>query len=79
MKLMQKFYKNGSSYDLQIDPKECEKIADEFAINFSIWKDKNCYLIVNSDEIFYYRDSEKYNDAYTTKELLEIYKEENGL
>jgi len=79
MKLRQKFYKKGSLYDLEIDPKECEKIADDFAIDFSIWKDKNCNLIINSDEIFYYTDSEKYDDAYDTKELLQIYKEENGL
>jgi len=44
----------------------CEKIADEFAIGFAEW-----LLIIYNEDIIY--------DAYTTKELLEIYKKEKGL
>jgi hypothetical protein len=79
MKLRQIFWQKGSLYDLEINPDECVKIASEFAVNFSIWKDKNCFLVFNSEEFFYYRDSEKYDNAYSTKELVEIYKKENGL
>ena len=46
--------------------KQCEKIADEFAIGFAEW----LVIRYNEDIIF---------DEYTTKELLEIYKKEKGL
>ena len=50
------------SFDGIVD--ESVKIADEFAIGFADWKDKNYW---------------KYNKCQTTKELLEIYKKEKGL
>jgi hypothetical protein len=58
--------------------KEIEKQQkDEFVIEFSEWKDINC---------IYYDGwnirvplGDKYNDIYTNKELLEIYKKENAL
>ena len=45
---------------------ECEKVADEFAIEFAEW-----LLIIYNEDIIY--------DAYSKKELLEIYKDEKGL
>ena len=58
---------------------ESEKIAEGFAIGFAEWKDKNCYLVMCSESLFYVRDSEIHDDAYTRKELLEIYKKEQEL
>ena len=46
--------------------KECEQVADDFAIGFAEW----LVIRYNEDIIF---------DEYTTKELLEIYKREKGL
>ena len=40
--------------------KECEKVADEYAIGFAEWFHENCY----EDNVGYYR----------AEELLEIYK-----
>ena len=45
---------------------KCEKIADEFAIGFAEW------LVIRYNEDIIY-------DEYTTKELLEIYKQEKEL
>lgn len=58
---------------------ECVEIADDFAIGFAEWKDKNCYLVMGSESLFYFRNSEIHDDAYTRKELLEIYKLSTGL
>jgi hypothetical protein len=67
----------------------CEKIADEFAIGFADWKDDN--FLVYKDKTYYAKTSSQYFDItkyigkekptkyYTTKELLEIYKKEQGL
>ena len=43
---------------------ECEQVADEFAIGFAEWR-LTTFI--------------KHVDEYTTKELLEIYKKEQGL
>ena len=45
---------------------KCEKIADEFAIGFAKW------LVIRYNEDIIY-------DEYTTKELLEFYKQEKAL
>ena len=45
---------------------KCEVIADEFAIGFAEW------LVIRYNEDIIY-------DEYTTKELLEIYKQEKEL
>jgi hypothetical protein len=45
---------------------EHEKVADEFAIEFAEW-----LIIIYNEDIIY--------DAYTKKELLEIYKKEKGV
>ena len=51
-----------------------EKIADDYAIEFSEWKDENCF---NQGDGFYNRKHK--DEAFTLKELLEMYKEEKGL
>ena len=48
------------------------KIADDYAIEFAEWVCGNCFNIFNNR--FLYKDEE-----YSTKELLEIFKEEKGL
>jgi len=86
MTLKEKFTPHAKYWDcyndepLKYDHKnKCEKVADEFAIGFAEWKDKNCYLVMGSESLFYVRDNEIHDDAYTTKELLKIYKKEKGL
>jgi hypothetical protein len=68
---------------------EFEQIADEFAIGFAEWKDSNFSMY--RDKTYYANTSSQYFDItkyvgkekptkyYTSKELLEIYKKENGL
>ena len=51
-----------------------EIIADDFAIGFAEWKDKNCF---NQEDGFYNRNYK--DEALTLGELLEIYKKEKGL
>lgn len=50
----------------RFDIQNAEVIADEFAIGFAEW-----LLIIYNEDIIY--------DAYSKKELLEIYKIENDL
>jgi hypothetical protein len=53
------------------------KIADEFAIDFAEWKEKNNYWHSKDNKCFF-----KFGDKqtkYTIKELLEIYKKEKKL
>ena len=64
MTLKEKFYKESIEKPYIFPLEDYEKIADEFAIGFADWKDKNYW---------------KYNKCQTTKELLEIYKKEKGL
>lgn len=77
MTLKEKFEKaliNNWLYDNAI---KCEKIADDYAIEFGNWLDNNQYkrlidgrwisTIVNS------------NKSFTSKKLLEIFKKEKGL
>ena len=52
--------------------KKCEKIADEFAIEFAEWLRNNWY---DTGEKWHREPDED----YTSKELLEIYKKEKGL
>jgi len=49
----------------------CEQIADEFAIEFTEWKDK--FISEVGD---WKQDGVYLKNSYTTKELLEIYKKE---
>jgi hypothetical protein len=52
--------------EIEETKEQCVEIADEFAIGFAEW-----LLIIYNEDIIY--------DAYTKKELLEIYKKEKGL
>ena len=56
-----------------------EVIAEEFAIGFAEWKDEKCFSVMGSESLFYVRDCEIHDDAYTNNELLEIYKKEKQL
>jgi predicted nucleotidyltransferase len=65
MTLKEKFVKTYRKvFSVENLAEECEKIADEFAIEFAEWLNVNAY---------------KYPTKTTTKELLEIYKKEKGL
>jgi hypothetical protein len=55
---------------------ELEKIADDYAISFSEWKEDNT-LRVELDEYKVFGDSRN-QKTHTIKELLEIFKKENG-
>jgi hypothetical protein len=61
-----------------IEPKvsinKCEQIAEEFAIGFAEWCDDNYFRMGNTS--FWAESMDWDNDnKFTTKELLEIYKE----
>ena len=60
--------------EAKIFANECEQIADEFAIVFAEWKDGNFF---NQEDGFYNRNYK--DEAFTLKELLEIFKKEKGL
>jgi hypothetical protein len=58
---------------------ECEKITDEFAIGFSLWKEAN---VVQDDNDMYYNESRiqvSRNNPVDIHQLLKIYKKEKGL
>jgi hypothetical protein len=52
-----------------------EKIADDYAIEFLEWFDKNAYS--RGENSFLLWDNDK--EPLTSKELLEIFKKEKGL
>jgi hypothetical protein len=54
---------------------ECKKIADEYAIEFLEWFDKNAYS--RGENSFLLWDNDK--EPLTPKQLLEIFKKEKGL
>ncbi len=74
-------FKSGKRFDIQ----NAEVIADEFAIGFAEWKDNNFSMY--RDKTYYANTSSQYFDItkyvgkekptkyYTTKELLELYKQ----
>jgi hypothetical protein len=65
MTLKQKFIKESLDIRFQVlEPAKFEKIADDYAIEFVEWKANLEY---------------SFSDKYTTKELLEIFKKQNGL
>ena len=68
MTLKEKFKEILTAFWINDWEKECEKVADEFAIGFAEW----CLNLSKSD------DWEKF-DYNTTEKLLEIYKIENEL
>jgi hypothetical protein len=75
MTLKEKFETKSSidtTKEAKVFAKECEVIADEFAIGFAEWVEYSCWKI-ESDRYLYE------DDQFTTKELLEIYKKESNL
>lgn len=66
---------------------KCEKIADDYAIEFAEWKDDNFLMYGNKTyyaktsyfDVTKYVGKEKPTKYYTTKQLLEIYKEQKKL
>ncbi len=53
---------------------ECEKIADDYAIDFALFLSSNCKTNGDKDGWWFYK-----NEWKTTNEVLEIFKKENGL
>ena len=54
--------------------KQCEKIADDFAIGFKDWCDKFTNEVGD-----WKQDGVCLKNRFSTKELLQIYKKEKGL
>ena len=79
MKLEEKFRENllGQLSDekTEVDVNIACKIAREFTISFFTFFAENCFEIFDS-KLYHIRDSEKYQDGYTIKQLLEIYETE---
>jgi len=76
MTLKQKFIKE--SLDVRYPVLEAEKfeqIADDYAINFLEWFDKNCYARGENSFLLWANDDE----PLTPKELLDKFKKEKGL
>lgn len=73
MTLKEKFSEVQDAYHNRSS--ECEVIADEFAIGFLEWFDKNAYGRGENSFLLWNNDKE----PLTPKELLEIYKKEKQL
>jgi hypothetical protein len=73
MTLKEKFKKTLSK-DFTIN--QLEQIADEFAIGFAKWLAIHCYRTTDGD---YWLTQNKGDFRKNSKELLEIYKKEQGL
>ena len=65
-KLFNAIFDNAWEFKTENVVPECEKIADEFAINFAKWYE------------FTLRESDNLNERFTPKQLLEIFKKEKG-
>ena len=83
MKLKDKFDNPIMRHDLgrneiEETKEQCVEIAEDFAIGFAEWssfyRDKN-----RNYKLDMLHAKSKYDESYTTKELLEIYKKEKGL
>ena len=80
IKFTKKFSPNLGWRDDVEDATECEKIADDYAIEFATFIDNKYYQ--HKYENNKYAESEQdftYGKTYTIKELLEIFKKEKGL
>jgi hypothetical protein len=69
MTLKEKFVTMVLDTDIAKWEYECEKIADDYAIEFAEWIAKEYWL----------NSSGKYSQSQNHKELLEIFKKEKGL
>lgn len=74
MKLKEKFTTMVLDKDIADWEKECEQIADEFAIEFTDWCIKNNLVEAYVLSILYKTDYK-----YSIEELLETFKKEKGL
>jgi len=80
MTLKEKFhpYCDNEFQDKEQNAENCVDVAYEFAIGFAEWssfyREKN-----RNHKLDMLHAKSKYDESYTTKELLEIYKEEKGL
>lgn len=71
------FYSLGNNsmerkYQIEDNAKECEKIADDYAVEFKDWVEKLRNSHLDSLDFNLYLDND-------TKQLLEIFKKEQGL
>jgi len=79
MTLKEKFVKTYEKYcAVENIANESEKIADDFTIGFADWKDENCFKATGI-ALWLIPESDECTSAYTNKQLLEIYKKEEGL
>ena len=79
MKLKEKFaeFTKQESWEKEnYNAKECEQIADDYAIEFADWININYFQIVGTKTWCKTLSMEK---TYNAKELLEIFKKEKGL
>jgi hypothetical protein len=79
MTLLEKFeeFTEQKSYErTNYDAQECEKIADDYAIEFAGWMLKRC-LSPSNDGLYIDYDGDK--SQVSIKQLLEIFKKEKGL
>ena len=58
--------------------KELEYVADDFTIGFADWKDENCFKATGI-ALWLIPESNEFTSTYTNRQLLEIYKKEEGL
>ena len=78
MTLKEKFETKSSidtTKEAKVFAKECEQIADEFAIGFADWVGQNTINYSSGK----FRMKTLKPTLFTSKELLEIYKKEKGL
>lgn len=78
MTLKEKFKEILTAFWISNWEDECEKVADEFAIEFAEWCDDNYFRMGNTNV---WSDSTDWEDnvKYTTRKLLKIFKKEKGL
>jgi hypothetical protein len=69
-KIYQTLINNPDTYPV----KQCEQIADDFAIGFGVWLSMNCEQSNSKDAWWIFK-----SNWITTDELLVIYKKENQL
>lgn len=79
MILKEKFKEILTAFWINDWEKECEKVADEFAIGFAKWCIKKRIDFFDSTEIGETYTIDGFVSKYKMNELLEIYKKEKGL
>jgi hypothetical protein len=74
-KLIIEFY-NVDYNEYGIDYDKCEQIADDFAVKFADWKDKNYWQSDDNYNVYYKSINElREGKIYNITELLQIFKE----